>query len=121
VAPDQARQLVVVTPEDRRPLGNIEFIARSEHTPHFNLAIITKDPHTEGPDPHTHREEDDSFLILEGEVTFTVEGEDVVAEAGTFVLVPPGIEHTFANRSDRPAKILNIHAPAGFDRRMLED
>ena len=44
---------------------------------------------------------------------------ELVAAAGTFVLVPPGVEHTFANRSDHPVRMLNIHAPAGFDRRLL--
>jgi mannose-6-phosphate isomerase-like protein (cupin superfamily) len=115
------RRPVVVTAAERKRLGNVEFIALSEHTPHFNLAIITKEPGTEGPGAHAHREEDDSFMVLEGEMTFIVEGEEIVAGEGTFVLVPPGVEHTFANRSDRQAVMLNIHAPAGFDKRMLGD
>ncbi len=49
-------------------------------------------------------------------------GEDEIqAPAGTFVLVPPGVRHTFANRSTHEARLLNIHAPAGFDRRLLEE
>lgn len=115
------RQLVVVAPEERTNLRNLEFIALSEHTPHFNLAIITIQPGRDGPPAHTHHEEDDSFLILDGELTFTVEGEEIRAGEGTFVLVPPGIEHTFANRGEVPVRMVNIHAPAGFDRRMLED
>ena len=46
---------------------------------------------------------------------------DVPAPAGTFVLVPPGVEHTFANRTATPVRVLNIHAPAGFDRRLMGD
>jgi mannose-6-phosphate isomerase-like protein (cupin superfamily) len=45
----------------------------------------------------------------------------VAAPAGTFVLVPPGVEHTFENRTDQPVRIVNVHAPAGFDRRLRED
>jgi mannose-6-phosphate isomerase-like protein (cupin superfamily) len=37
------------------------------------------------------------------------------------VLVPPGVEHTFENRTDTPVRMLNIHAPAGFDLRLRED
>ena len=44
---------------------------------------------------------------------------DVPAPTGTFVLVPPGVKHTFRNALDRPTRVLNIHAPAGFDRRLL--
>ena len=32
--------------------------------------------------------------------------------AETFVLVPAGAAHTFGNRSDAPARLLVIHAPA---------
>ena len=46
------------------------------------------------------------------------EGE-VAAPEGTFVLVPPGVNHTFLNPLERPTRVLNIHAPAGFDRRLL--
>jgi mannose-6-phosphate isomerase-like protein (cupin superfamily) len=45
----------------------------------------------------------------------------VPAPTGTFVLVPPGVRHTFRNDLDRPTRVLNIHAPAGFDRRLLAD
>jgi hypothetical protein len=30
-----------------------------------------------------------------------------------------GVNHTFRNPLDRPARVLNVHAPAGFDRRLL--
>ncbi len=43
------------------------------------------------------------------------------ARAGTFVLVPPGVKHTFRNALDQPTRALNIHAPAGFDLRLLAD
>ena len=73
-------------------------------------------------EPHVHADEDDSFYILEGELTFVLGGEDVAAPAGTFVLVPPGVEHGFRNDGIEPVRILNIHAPAGFDRRIgLQD
>ena len=67
---------------------------------------------------HVHHDEDDAFYILEGELTFEVAGETVKAPAGTFVLVPPGVEHGFRNDGTDPVRILNIHAPAGFDRRI---
>lgn len=102
-------------------MGNIEFLARSQDTPRFNLGILTVAPHSDGPPPHIHEHEDDSFFVMEGELTFTVSGKEVVAEAGTFVLVPPGLEHTFANRSDVVARVVNVHAPAGFDLRLEND
>jgi hypothetical protein len=29
------------------------------------------------------------------------------------------VNHTFLNPLDTPTRVLNIHAPAGFDRRLL--
>jgi mannose-6-phosphate isomerase-like protein (cupin superfamily) len=115
-----AERAVVVRPGEGHHVGNVEFLARSADTPRFNLAIITKQP-GDGPPAHEHTHEDDGFYVLEGEVTFVVEDEEVVANAGTFVLVPPGIRHTFANRSEAVARFVNVHAPAGFDLRLEAD
>lgn len=75
-------------------------------------------PHRQGPDVHVHDDEDDSFDVLEGEPMFTVTGDEILAGSGTFVLVPPGVPHTFANRRDVAARVVNVHAPAGFDLRL---
>jgi len=99
----------------------VEFLARSRDTPRFNLGLITMQPHRDGPGEHVHADEDDSFYVLEGELTFSVDGEEVVAGPGTFVLVPPGVPHGFANRGDEVVRCLNVHAPAGFDLRLEED
>ena len=66
-----------------------------------------------GPDSHVHREHADCFRILEGSLVFGVADERVVAPAGTFLLVPPGVVHTFRNESDEDARFLNFHAPSG--------
>ena len=116
-----AELAVVVRPGEGRHVGNVEFLARSRDTSRFNLAVITIQPDSEGPGLHVHAEEDDAFYVLEGELRFTVDGEDVVARPGTFVLVPPEVPHSFENRGDAAARFVNVHAPAGFDLRLEED
>jgi uncharacterized cupin superfamily protein len=83
--------------------------------------LITVGAHRGGPPPHAHAAEDDSFYILEGELTLLLGDDELVAGRGTFVLVPPGVTHTFANRGDEAVRMLNIHAPAGFDLRLEAD
>ena len=61
---------------------------------------------------------DGGLYILDGEMTFTFGATSVPAPPGTFVLVPPGVEHGFRNDGAQPVRMLNIHAPAGFDRRI---
>jgi len=115
-----AERLVVVRPGEGRHVANVEFLARTADTPRFNFSIITKQP-GEGPPLHVHPGEDDAFYILEGEVVMIVEDEEIVVGPETFVLVPPGVAHTFANRTQSVARIVNVHAPAGFDLRLEED
>ena len=115
-----ANRAIVVRPGEGYRVGNVEFLARSADTPRFNLSVITMQPHRDGPHLHTHAEEDDSFYVLEGELTFILEDAEIVAGPGTFVLVPPDVLHTFANRGDAVVRMVNVHAPAGFDLRLEE-
>ena len=110
---------MIVPPGEGVRFGNVEFLVLSEHTPRVNVSVITMAPGRDGPAPHVHDAEDDLFYVLDGELTFDVGHGEVAAPAGTFVLVPPGVTHTFLNPLDRPTRVLNIHAPAGFDRRLL--
>ncbi|MFF0739236.1 cupin domain-containing protein [Streptomyces sp. NPDC004111] len=68
-------------------------------------------PHTQGPPQHRHAEHDEGFYVLSGTVRFTVGNEDHDAPAGTFVTVPPGVPHTFANPAGRPAVLLSVFTP----------
>ena len=111
--------VLVIPPGGGVRFGNVEFLALSEHSPRLNVSIFTIAPGRSGPDPHVHAAEDDVFYILEGELIFVLGDREVPAPAGTFVLVPPGVEHTFRNRQQEPTRVLNVHAPAGFDRRLL--
>jgi mannose-6-phosphate isomerase-like protein (cupin superfamily) len=108
---------VVIQPGEGHVLGNVEFLARSADTPRFNFAIIEIAPRREL-EAHIHETEDDAFYILEGEMTFLLGDREVRSVPGTFVLVPPGVEHAFRNDGAVPVRMINIHAPAGFDRRV---
>src|SRR4051794_16041724 len=114
------RPVIVEAGEGHR-VGNVEFLARTTDTPRFTFGIIEIQP-GRVLEEHVHDEEDDAFYVIEGELTFTFGGNTAAAPPGTFVLVPPGVEHGFRNAGDVPVRVFNIHAPAGFDRRIgLED
>ena len=110
-------QPIVVPPGEGHRLGNVEFLARTADTPRFTFGIIEIAPGREL-EAHVHQEEDDAFYIVEGELTFLFGEERVTASPGTFVLVPPGVRHGFRNDQSTPVRMVNIHAPAGFDRRI---
>ncbi len=73
-----------------------------------------------GPPPHTHTREDESFYILEGEITFRLGSEKIVARMGTFANMPAGVTHCFKNESDRPARMIISVAPAGLEEMFFE-
>jgi len=108
---------VVIAPGQGHRVGNVEFLARTADTPRFTFGIIEI---TAGRvlEEHVHKDEDDAFYILEGEMTFTFGNKSAPAPPGTFVLVPPGVPHGFRNDGETPVRMLNVHAPAGFDRRI---
>ena len=114
-----SRQVVVVEPGQGHRVGNVEFLARTDDTPFFNLAVVVLRP-GQGVDGHVHDEEDDSFLVVEGTLTVTVgdERREMRAGPGTYVLVPAGTRHAIVNEGPTDVRFLNIHAPGGFDRRI---
>jgi mannose-6-phosphate isomerase-like protein (cupin superfamily) len=108
---------IVVPPGEGHRVGNVEFLARTADTPRFTFGMIEFAPGREL-EAHVHQAEDDAFYIVEGELTFVFGDEVVKAPPATFVLVPPGVEHGFRNDGIQAVRMLNIHAPAGFDRRI---
>ena len=71
-----------------------------------------------GPPLHLHREQDDTFYILDGILTVQV-GEDVFdIGPGDFLSIPPRVPHTFDNlhNGSEPVRAINLITPAGhFD------
>ncbi len=68
-----------------------------------------------GPFPHIQTREHEGFYVLDGEITFTVEGKEIFAKPGTFVNIPPNVTHSFKNETDNLAKMLIILAPGGLE------
>lgn len=65
--------------------------------------------------PHTHSKEDEFSYVLEGEVGVKIGDLVLQATPGFYVLKPKGIPHTFWNAGPRPARLLEIISPAGFE------
>jgi mannose-6-phosphate isomerase-like protein (cupin superfamily) len=86
----------------------------------FSLSEGTLPAGASGPPPHAHRRTTDTYYVLEGILRVTVDERQVDAPAGSYVLVPPGVVHTFANTSDGPVRVLNLNAPGGWEHYLRE-
>lgn len=73
-----------------------------------------------GPPPHLHTREEESFFVLEGELTFLLEGRPIRAGVGAFIQIPRGTVHCFKNESATPTRILIQVTPSGFEQFMAE-
>jgi quercetin dioxygenase-like cupin family protein len=77
------------------------------------LAVV---PPLGGPPSHIHRNEDETFYVLDGTPTFRLGDERIVAGPGDFVNVPRGALHCFRNLSDEPMRMILTFTPAGIER-----
>jgi mannose-6-phosphate isomerase-like protein (cupin superfamily) len=82
----------------------------------FSLVEHPLAPRTLGAPLHVHENEDEYSFVLEGEVGVQVGDEVVYARPGDLVIKPRGVWHAFWNRTDEPARLLEIISPAGFER-----
>jgi len=71
------------------------------------------------PPLHVHRNEDEAWYILDGQMTFYVADEALEARTGSFVFAPRGIPHTFTVDVE-PTRVLVFASPAGFERFAIE-
>jgi quercetin dioxygenase-like cupin family protein len=67
---------------------------------------------------HTHSQEDESFYMLEGEITFYVGEQMMDAKTGDFIFLPRNVRHSW--RSTTNARCLVLITPAGFERSFVE-
>ncbi|WP_067500752.1 cupin domain-containing protein [Actinoplanes sp. TFC3] len=92
--------------------SQIRILEDGSNTGHrLGIGEITLQPHTPGPFQHRHAQHDEGFYVLSGEVRFTIGQDNYDAGTGTWVIVPPGAPHTFANSGDEPAVMLSTFTP----------
>lgn len=87
---------------------------------HLSLFEFIQEPGGFGPAPHIHREREELFYVLEGDVDILVGEQVVKCPPGGFVLVPRGMPHTFANRGTQRARLLIMFCPAGQREKYFE-
>ena len=98
---------------------NTKWVLGHKVTPHdtsgdYDLMLAETPPMVQGPPPHMHHSFKESFLIVEGEMEFFVNGEVKTLKAGESIDIPPNTLHTFGNKTNQTCKWVNIHSPKGF-------
>ena len=64
---------------------------------------------------HRHVREDEYSYVLEGSIGALLGDSVVIGKPGDLIFKPRNQWHTFWNAGDKPARILEIISPAGFE------
>ena len=100
-----------------QPLWFFANLARVLVTPEESegaLGIVeSTGAHGEMPPLHIHHEEDETFVVLDGELTVFTPGESLTLRAVDAAFAPKGVPHTYRVESER-ARWLVVSNPAGF-------
>lgn len=76
-------------------------------------------PKGAGPGPHKHAWSDETFYMLDGELTLFVGDEIRTARKGDFIMVPRNTRHGFRIDSET-ARFLNGYTPASMEALIVE-
>ncbi|MDQ6948677.1 MAG: cupin domain-containing protein [Actinomycetota bacterium] len=87
--------------------------ADEEQTGGCFTVLEADEPPGFGPPLHIHDDAAEAFYVLEGEYLIFIEDHEHLCPAGSFVYVPPGVEHGFRVGRVQSRK-LNIYLPAAM-------
>jgi uncharacterized cupin superfamily protein len=95
--------------------GVYQIVASSSETGNTHFAFEAIEPPGGGPPLHIHTREEEFFLVLDGEITFFIDGQVIRRTAGGTAFVPRGLPHCFKNCSDKPARMLVLFTPGDIE------
>jgi quercetin dioxygenase-like cupin family protein len=94
--------------------GRMTVKAGANETGNSFAQLEVTDPRGGATPVHLHRNEDETFYVLEGEVTTLVGDERIDLSAGDYAFAPRGIPHAYIVRSER-ARMLVTTCPGGLE------
>ena len=115
---DVNNKLTLANPDDPKMRhisvagGTYTILVTGEQTGGRYCLIDMLVPPGGGPPAHRHDFEE-MFTILDGEIELTFRGATHQASAGATVNIPANAPHSFKNKSNKPARLLCMCAPAG--------
>ena len=97
------------------PTGNLK---GADHGASISLILDHSEP-GQGPRLHKHPY-DETWVVIEGNLTFQAGEERIDAHPGDIVIVPPDTPHQFTNHGPGRADLVCIHASPAFVTEWLE-
>src|SRR5580765_2290465 len=92
--------------------GRWQLVRRGLEVESFGLNVVEIEQGYSIPEhDETERDQEEVFVVLEGDAVMVVDGEDHAAPAGTFVRVAPTLTRTVRNDNEQRVALLIVSAP----------
>lgn len=120
---DVSREVIALPPGGGRryEMGKLTALFKADEAETraaYSVSEWILQPGQGGVGAHSHADNDEIFVVLEGSPELLVGETWATYETGTFLRIPRGVMHNFRNLTDRPARLLNVYLPGGFERDM---
>jgi quercetin dioxygenase-like cupin family protein len=93
---------------------HVDMLVTQEMTGGASATLLETTPPGGGPPPHMHKNEDETFFVVEGEFEFLVDGDWIKGGPGDAFYRARGTVHTFRNTGTKTGKVLIFVEPGGF-------
>lgn len=87
--------------------SGVKYLMRGPHLD-WGVILLKAGETLEG---HYHRQVEETFYVLTGQATFSVQGDEMMAGPGTALRMEPGESHAVRNAGDDDLKIVFIKWP----------
>ena len=99
-----------------RAFGDVLSVVLGGETTNQTFTVMfDTTPPGNGPPPHFHSMEDELFLVVEGHISFFVEGTWTEVAPGGAVYFPRGTTHCYRNVGTTPSRQWILTTPSGFE------
>jgi quercetin dioxygenase-like cupin family protein len=98
----------------------VAILVSSEMTAGRSMTMTQSSPPGGGPPLHSHQNEDETFLVLEGQFEVVVDGVSHMLMPGEAAHAMRGSVHTFRNVGAAQGKMLALVVPGGFEKYLEE-
>ncbi|HUX43579.1 MAG TPA: cupin domain-containing protein [Terracidiphilus sp.] len=117
------RKALVLGPQDYRSREPLDVLGEpglvklaGADTENAAAVVHLTVPKLGGPPLHRHSREDEWFYVLDGELTWEVDGQRFTGGAGASAFAPRGTAHAYQNFHGEAAHLLVMVTPAGLDK-----
>ena len=96
----------------RTPFGDtLRWVAGEEQTGAAYTLLERIAPAGARSPGHQHKRSE-AFYVIDGELTFTIDGRNAIARSGDFLIAHDMVSHGWENTGGREARVLIIFAPS---------